>query len=437
MEEIENKLIGIENLIVIATENQVVNYFSVKLKEKWNNISSIVVESGFSQISHENLKERFEKIASGFSKEVVGKIIIKRSIVNDVNSIVMELEKMRKTVPTLWNITGGQRFISMAITEIVKKYREDKMIYFDGNENKFYLYSYEEEEKDGEKELILKSEEILNDNEVDVETSLKLLGINSKKSCTFKIGYRDGEFFKGGNTDIQNEKFNVEINKEREKYKKFTKEYLNNGEKNRKIRIEIIKLNYGSSAERKETHKEKLNEIFDGKNNFPSYSKELVEKEYTEKSFLIGTLFEKMVLYKLLEEVERDGNSYKDKIESIYWDFSYFDESEKYKNTAIDQIDILINLKSGRLIVIECKTGNMSSDNAKSTKYTTYAISGVYGMPILIVPLLLAEIDENIQADDFEEFKNLSKAKSAANRCNLKMYGIDGIKEILDTYIGN
>ena len=144
-----------------------------------------------------------------------------------------------------------------------------------------------------------------------------------------------------------------------------------------------------------------------------------------------------MVLYKLLEEVERDGNSYKDKIESIYWDFSYFDESEKYKNTAIDQIDILINLKSGRLIVIECKTGNMSSDNAKSTKYTTYAISGVYGMPILIVPLLLAEIDENIQADDFEEFKNLSKAKSAANRCNLKMYGIDGIKEILDTYIGN
>ena len=144
---------------------------------------------------------------------------------------------------------------------------------------------------------------------------------------------------------------------------------------------------------------------------------------YEKNSYLIGNLFEKIVFYELIHFLESaEGEKYCKKIEGVYYDYSYRENKEK-----IDQIDVLIALKSGRIIVIECKTGNMSADNAKSNKSTTYAISGVYGVPILVVPLK--------EKYDDKKFPNIEKAINAARKNKLEIYYLDNIKKIVEEYI--
>lgn len=73
------------------------------------------------------------------------------------------------------------------------------------------------------------------------------------------------------------------------------------------------------------------------------------------------------------------------------------------------QLDLMLLLKSGQVVVFECKSGNMDSVNAKSREFTAYALSGVYGKPVLVVPLLsqdiclLDELPRNLELI-FEEF---------------------------------
>ena len=77
--------------------------------------------------------------------------------------------------------------------------------------------------------------------------------------------------------------------------------------------------------------------------------------------------------------------------------------------------------------MIECKIGNMSADNAKSNKFTTYVISGVYGVPILVVPLKEKYEDE--------KFPSIQKAMNAARKNKLEIYYLDNIEKIIEEYI--
>jgi len=78
----------------------------------------------------------------------------------------------------------------------------------------------------------------------------------------------------------------------------------------------------------------------------------------------------------------------------------------------------------------------MHPDIAKSTKYSTYAISGVYGLPILITPLLKNEIPPSPDFKNLGNKYNTIKASVAsAKRAGLEVWGLDDIEKNLKKYI--
>ncbi|MBD3840093.1 MAG: hypothetical protein IE878_06900, partial [Epsilonproteobacteria bacterium] len=111
----------------------------------------------------------------------------------------------------------------------------------------------------------------------------------------------------------------------------------------------------------------------------------------------------------------------------------------------IDEFDIALLTKNGKFMIFECKSGGMKGDVAKSTKYSTYAVSGVYGKPILITPLLEDEIiairkKSHLSDNAFEYlkgdlYKTIRQAINSAVRANLDVWGLDNIKENLEKYI--
>jgi len=90
----------------------------------------------------------------------------------------------------------------------------------------------------------------------------------------------------------------------------------------------------------------------------------------------------------------------------------------------------------------------MSGDVAKSTKYSTYAVSGVYGKPILITPLLKEEIIairkkstlSKEYDDEYDYLKDdlyiaIRRAINSAIRAGLEVWGLDEIEDKLGNYI--
>ena len=145
---------------------------------------------------------------------------------------------------------------------------------------------------------------------------------------------------------------------------------------------------------------------------------------YTAKN---GKIFEDIVFFGLIDLIEKD-QEIKKKIVDVRKSYKVRDEKSK----MIDELDIVITLKDGKLIVIECKTGSMTGDNAKSTNYTTYMLSGVYGMPLLIVPMIKGKIVLELK-DKEDSYYYCVKSVKSAIRCNLEYYGIDKLKDILKT----
>ena len=78
----------------------------------------------------------------------------------------------------------------------------------------------------------------------------------------------------------------------------------------------------------------------------------------------------------------------------------------------------------------------MDGDVAKSTKYSTYAVSGVYGLPVLITPLTKSEI-ANLGSLNEEYYKAIKSSVNAAKRANLEVWGIDEIKDKLTIKLNN
>ena len=134
-----------------------------------------------------------------------------------------------------------------------------------------------------------------------------------------------------------------------------------------------------------------------------------------------GYIFEKIMayeIYSIIEESEVMKN-----ITGLYTNVKIGYEDISKPKEQLDELDIVILTKTGKLIIFECKSGDMSGDNAKSTKYTTYRLSGVFGMPILLLPIKFCEIKEK---GKFE--KSISAYKSA-KRAGLKVICLDKLDD--------
>jgi hypothetical protein len=106
-------------------------------------------------------------------------------------------------------------------------------------------------------------------------------------------------------------------------------------------------------------------------------------------------------------------------------------------NLTVAEFDIALLTNNGKFIMFECKSGVMEGDTAKARKYVTYAVSGVYGLPILINPLLSTETTESelVKNLDIDIYKYTNEAKGSAVRAGLEVWGIDEIATKLEKYI--
>jgi hypothetical protein len=154
-----------------------------------------------------------------------------------------------------------------------------------------------------------------------------------------------------------------------------------------------------------------------------------IKKEWkgytTRKAF--GYILEDMLVYLLLKSVK--DNKLEKYVAGVYpstkISADYMDTNE-----TVDEFDTLILTKTGQIISFEAKSGSMSADVAKSTNYSTYAISGVYGLPILITPRI--KRNDNLDTEN----ENISKAIGAAKRANLEIWYLDEIVEKLRDKLG-
>jgi len=367
--------------VIISTLNQMVNYIPLKyfdFKEVYN---LTIEDSEYADNSKwdNNIKEFFPNIEN---------ILFKQSQISNINAIQRKLYKF-KNKKVFWNITGGQKPFILAINLIAKK--DDVICYLEGNKNRMVILENNRYKK-GLQNYSL--------DDLNIEIALKLMGFEIKET---KTSHRN-----------LIEKYN-ELKDEREFYLKFLDIYI----KNKTLRENLILLNRDNKkVKAKQEIKESLKDL--------KYSK--IDEEL-EKNKAFGFILEKLAGYKILDLAKDKiaDMTFGEKINHLY-------DKDKVDKKHIDEFDIALLTKNGKFMIFECKSGDMSGDVAKSTKYSTYAVSGAYGLPILITPLLQDEID-SIDSLDKEIYGYIQSAVKSAKRAGLEVWGLDDIKDRLKKYI--
>jgi len=404
--------------VMVSTLNQMVNYIPLK-HFTFKEVVNITVDD--SQYA-DNAKwdtNLTDVLGSGVS---ISPITFKQSEITNLTTIKNRLnEQLKGKEKIFWNITGGQRPFVLAIQQIAKE--DDVICYLEGNNSQMVLLQNNNEIKD------VKSYSL---EGLTIETALKLMGFEIKDT---KTSHRNL---------IQ--KYD-EVKEEREFYLKFLDEYIKIKDSNirEKLLKNLIHLNKNYPSEKpattfqdrvktfEEARTEAKNEI---KKILTNLTSELVEKELEQgksegdkkvKSF--GFILEKLAGYKILEVANG-------KIADITFGekINYLREEDRVDKKPTDEFDIALLTKNGKFMIFECKSGGMSGDVAKSTNYSTYAVSGVYGLPILITPLLASEIS-NLNTLG-EEYETIKSAVKSAKRASLEVWGIDEIATKIEKYIG-
>jgi len=372
--------------VMVSTLNQMVNYIPLKyfdFKEVYN--LTVKEDNGDKKNLFDN-KKWDKNLESVYDKSINHLEIDKQKffdVINIKNFLQEQMENGKlKNKKIFWNITGGQRNFVLAINQVAKD--DDIICYLEGNNNQMLLYS-----KDNIPKGFIEDYGI---EDLTIETALKLMGFDIKV------------------TQTSERNFITEHNKEEKKdYLNFLDEYI----KNKKLRENLILLNRDKD---KENAKKEIKKIID------------ISDEELNRNNAFGYILEKLAGYKILKVA-------KDKIADMTLSEKInYSRDEERVDSHIDEFDIALLTKNGKFMIFECKSGGMDGDVAKSTKYSTYAISGVYGLPILITPLLKEEI-ENIDGLNNNIYRYIKKAVKSAQRAGLDVWGLNEIEEKLKKYI--
>ena len=394
--------------VMISTLNQMVNYIPLKHFEFKDIYNITIEESDYVDNSRwdENLEKVLKKDNIAFNSKDKKHIRIAQNEVDDIESILDFLEKNFIDKKVFWNITGGQRPIILALEQFVQenKRNSDYICYLEGNKSKMVIF------QDNEKV----SSDSYNLDDLKISTALELMG--------FKINKEEKK-------NYSDEKDNKEF------YQNFLTQYLDS----RELREKLISLN------KKDTDKDKI--IKEIKKIVIKLDEKLLNKIFTysdeddkKQKKIFGYILESLAGYKILEVADS-------KIADINFSekINHLKEEDRTNEKEIDEFDIALLTKNGKFMIFECKSGGMEGDVAKSTKYSTYAVSGVYGKPILITPLLKEEIEairkkSHLNNDDFKYlkddlYKTIRQAINSAIRAGLEVWGLDEIEDKLNKYI--
>lgn len=399
--------------VMVSTLNQMVNYIPLKYFD-FEKIYNLTVKEDSSD--KKNLfknKEWDKNLESVYKDKSINHLEIDKQLFFDVISIKTNLQNKTelKDKKIFWNITGGQRNFILAINQVARE--DDIICYLEGNNNQMLLYSKDNISKGSIEDYGIE--------DLTIEIALKLMGFQ-----------------------FNSENIEIGKNDERDFYKEFYSEYV----KNRELREWLIILNKSypklrdkKKKENEESYKKLKDEYptkkknFEGKkasakdkikNILSSLNQELLEKKLN-RSQSFGYILEELTFYKLEELLEPLIK--KKKVTLVH---SLKIKNEKINDVTVAEFDIALLIDNGKFIMFECKSGGMTGDTAKARNYATYAVSGVYGLPILITPIISDEADKEVkdkilQDDYYDIYKNIKTAIASAERAGLDVWYLDNM----------
>ena len=427
---------SIENLVICSTLNQITNYLIIK-KLKPKRVFNITLDKSIDtnlSIKNEDwdryLRVEFEKEYSKHSICNMGddyniSLSDKRQWIDIKfnNDNYLNFNKFKETIKKIiinnvndeqvyWHLTGGQRIIMLAISDFVKSRDKDKILYVEGNSERLLVYDKKRLcGEEGTREKIDYGYDKLN-----IETALRLVGMKTNlnlKSCKDYKNCKE----KDKKNFREEHQFYMDLYKFCSKNKDFRNKLI----KINKLSKENIKVSKGENYKLTIKYRE-LVKLF---NEFKTKSKyDFLNSEEVKKVEPVGYIFEKIMAHKIYDLV-KENNNILQRFSSLKI-YSFDDDI----NGIVDEIDIILLTNTGKIISFECKSGGMSGDNAKSTKYTTYRLAGVFGMPILLSPLYENECI-SIDSEDKKILENQYIAYRTAKKAELKIICIDEISSEL------
>jgi len=405
--------------IVFSTENHLVNYIPLVLADavgKANMKYCTIENSSKNKTWDERFTEFYRKKTNNteeikshkFSRQqILEKKKFKESIENAIGS----------STEVFWNFTGGQRiWILSALPYIIedKETRNHHILYVEGNEEQLKVVSYLKGQEPKNESFSFKDSEFKLAEKLELNDLFSFMDFKSIKSNSYyekgkpgtkfdQLIYSFGSFF-DGYAYLLKRKSNdlldklIDLNREEtfSDLESFKDENFN-------INFEWAKVKVFIDSE--------LGEDDDGVSR--------IEKKGTK---LFGYILEYLVLYKICHLI-KENDKIKERIAGLWHSVKIDDNQEGV--SGVDEFDILILTTGGKVIVLECKSGKMSGDVAKSTNYSTYAIAGVYGMPLFSSPLLFSTRLSG------KNYKTLRQAHNSAKRARLDILYIDKIEEKL------
>ena len=412
--------------VMVSTLNQMVNYIPLRhfeFKEVVNITVKIPKKDGKKIIKYFDNDKWDENLKAVYKDKTIVDIKMDEKNFYSLTLVKNKLEdeiknKTLKDKKIFWNITGGQRHIMMAIQQVAKK--GDVICYLEGNNNQMMVY-------DIPTNLTTPIDYALDlEKDLTIDIALNLMGLQFNSSNS-EIGEKvERDFYKAFYLEYEKNKtlreWLIILNKNYPKIKAKGEKDSNSDYDSYETQYEANKTAYQNL---KATAKEEI------KKNLSSVSQEILEAKLN-RSQAFGYILEELTFYKLKELLSKLID--KKKITLVH---SLKVKDNSINNLTVAEFDIALLTNSGKFIIFECKSGVMEGDVAKARKYVTYAISGVYGLPILINPLLSTEntTSDIVKDLDIDIYQYINKAKGSAKRAGLEVWGLNDIEGNLEKYI--
>ncbi|MCD2348052.1 hypothetical protein [Clostridium guangxiense] len=441
----------VENLVVCSTLNQITNFLIIRTC-KPKKIFNITFNDDTIKKFNINIKSnKWDDYLKKECKEFKVKASWK-----DINLSIEDIQNLKKLKEKLnaqiikksqgeiyWHVTGGQRTIALAISELIKdkslKREEDRLIYIEGNTEELIV-------NDCDGKLLSETGSNYGKQDITFETTLNLTGFKTKDLEKSTVKFKQ----KGKLCLDTNEKF-IE---EHEFYQKLYKIIELDANRTIDKKCEIIKFKYdnedyegsfrnlllGSNAikntkdtkdntrERIKYVKELFKKVKEKYKDIQGNKYDILESHEIYGSYPAGYIFEKLTAHRIYDIVKNNSKVIEMKTSLKTYFEKYDNDDDKTKNgNIIDELDVVLLTDTGKVVNFECKSGGMKGDNAKSNKYTTYRLAGVFGMPILLSPLYRCEIQNKESLND--ELKKQSQAVREAEAVELNVIAIDEISE--------
>jgi hypothetical protein len=397
---------------MISTLNQMVNYLPMLLFNFQQTKMYLTLEKSRQNEPYDQyLFETCKSLENSTEDNRFSMPDIKIEIgnVNNIQLVQKTLSDEAKGKKILWNITGGQRPFIMAIFELLKEEerKDDLVMYLEGNAGELVFL---EVGKDKTLKEISQNTHgfesyAVNTKEqkpwLNISIALQLMGFGTKTLTK----------------DPVNEPEHIIYQLAIQKYK--TQE---------RFRKKLLALNkMEDQPENGITYRTK--KILEEEANKAEYFCELTSEElqllvnHKDQTYPFGHFLEKLYAHAIYDIANEGIAEIATNVRLRYADEQVHTEAG---GKHIDELDIAVLTKTGQLVVFEVKSGAMSGDVAKSTKYTTYAVAGVYGKPILLSALLTSQLNDLENLRKHWAYGSSASAVAAARRAQLPVLSLDG-----------